>query len=483
MHEPDDRCDGDRHERVANEFQERNDMTTQRNLTPAMRAPRLPFLIVIAATISACGGRGTAEGDGHAHGEEAAHAGGTTVTVTPAQFAAIDGALGRVERKDLSSTLQATGFLKVPPQNKADVTSIMGGTVREVLVQEGDEVRKGQPLAIISDPAIIQLQRDHLDAKARLAYAKAELDRQTELAAASVSAQKTLQQAAAEHASLLASVQATAEQLRLIHIDPDRLGADLLSSTTSIVSPIDGAVAHIDVNTGSRVNGDAILFRVVNNSKLHVDLFLYEQDIARAKTGQTIDLSLTNLPGRSYTAVIFAIGSAFESETKTIPVHAEITGDKEGLIDGMGVSARINTGTATTTAVLSEAIVNMEGRDYVFIRTEGATDHGQEHAGEDEHAHAEGEAHEPGHDADGTQAHAHAEDGTHPHDHAGPVHGAQAAAVDDLSFQRVEVKRGTTEGAFTAVAFLQTVPDHAEVVTGGAYYLLAMMNTSSGHQH
>lgn len=424
-------------------------MTTQHDLNTTMRAPRLPFLIVIAATISACGGRGTAEADGHAHDEGTAHAGGGSVTVTPAQFAAIDGALGRVERKDLSSTLQATGFLKVPPQNKADVTSVMGGTVREVLVQEGDEVKKGQPLAIISDPAIIQLQRDHLDAGARLAYAKAELDRQTELAGASVSARKTLQQAEAEHASLLASMQATAEQLRLIHIDPDRLSADRLSATTSIVSPIDGAVAHIDVNTGSRVGGDAVLFRVVNNSKLHVDLFLYEQDIARAKTGQTIDLSLTNLPGRSYTAVIFAIGSAFESETKTIPVHAEITGDKEGLIDGMGVSARINTGTATTTAVLTEAIVNLEGRDYVFIKNEDAEEHGHGH--EEEAAHSDENAHE--------------------------------AAPGISTFQRVEVKRGTTEGAYTAVTFLQQVPDHAEVVTGGAYYLLSMMNTSSGHQH
>jgi cobalt-zinc-cadmium efflux system membrane fusion protein len=96
------------------------------------------------------------------------------------------------------------------------------------------------------------------------------------------------------------------------------------------VSPIDGTVAHIAVNVGSKVTGDATMLRVVNNGKLHVDLFLYEQDIAKVKVGQKIDLSLTNLPGKNYTAKVFAIGSAFESETKTIPVHAEITGDKWG---------------------------------------------------------------------------------------------------------------------------------------------------------
>ena len=52
-----------------------------------------------------------------------------------------------------------------------------------------------------------------------------------------------------------------------------------------------------------------------------------------------------------------------------------------------------------------------------------------------------------------------------------------------MTFKRVEVKRGPTDGAYTAVTFLEEVPAGAEVATGGAYYLIAMMNTSSGHEH
>ena len=451
-------------------------------------APLHPLTLFLSLLIAACGGGAATEEEGHDHGAEPANAVGSTVTVTPAQFTAIEGVLGHVEQKDLTTALKATGFLKVPPQNIADITAAMGGTVREVVVHEGDHVKKGQTLALITDPAIIQLQRDHLDAKARLVFAKAELDRQAELAGANVSAQKTLQQATADHASLRAAVNATAEQLRLINIDPDKLGADDLRATASIVSPIDGTVANIAVNVGSKVSGDATMFRVVNNSKLHVDLFLYEQDIAQVKVGQTVDLSLTNLPGRNYKAVIFAIGSAFESETKTIPVHAEITGDKEGLINGMGVTARIDVGNATTTAVLTEAIVNMEGKDFIFVKITGEADHDHAHTEADGHVHVEGEVH------DHSTEHAHTEGETHVHDHgAGDAHThageeahaheAPTTAPGSMSFQRIEVKRGATDGAYTAVTFLQAVPDHAEVVTGGAYYLLAMLNTSSGHQH
>ena len=134
--------------------------------------PHSISLVVVAALFAACGGSAVQEEEGRGgHGEEEGHGGGSTVTVSPVQFTAIDGVLGKVEMKDLTTALKATGFLKVPPQNVADVTASLGGTVREVLVQEGDHVKKGQALASIADQAIIDLQRDYLDTKARLVYA------------------------------------------------------------------------------------------------------------------------------------------------------------------------------------------------------------------------------------------------------------------------------------------------------------------------
>ncbi len=157
---------------------------------------------------------------GHEEGYEEGHEEGTAVELSAQQFAAIDGKVGPVEQKDLTTALKATGALKVPPQNIADVSPAMGGTVRDVLVNEGDAVRKGQVLATVYDQAIIDLQRNYLEAQARSIYATADLERQTELAAANVSAQKTFQLATAEHASLKASINADVAMLRLINIDP-----------------------------------------------------------------------------------------------------------------------------------------------------------------------------------------------------------------------------------------------------------------------
>lgn len=458
-------------------------MKTQIN-SALQRIPQTLGLLAIVFLFAACGGAAKDE-EGHTHeeGHEEGREEGTTVELSAQQFAAIDGKVGPVEQKDLTTALKATGALKVPPQNIADVSPAMGGTVRDVLVYEGDAVRKGQVLATVYDQAIIDLQRNYLEAQARLVYATAELERQTELAGANVSAQKTMQLATAEYASLKASTNANASLLRLINIDPNDIVKNGVHSAANVVSPIDGTVARVDVNVGSKASGTAPMFRVVNNSKLHVDLFLYEQDIEKVKVGQKVDISLTNLPGESYTAEIFAIGNAFESATKTIPVHAEITGNKHGLIDGMVVTARIDVGQARTTAVPTEAIVSSEGKDYVFIQTEaGSHDHAAEadhaHAEEAEHQHAEGEAHD--HEKENAAAHAKGEE--HDHDVAEQDHRADTP-TESLAFKRVQVKRGPSDGGYTGITFMEPVPNDAQIAVGGAFYLIAMMNTSEGHEH
>ena len=454
-----------------------------------MRNNILNYLSFVAILlITACGGGATTTTEeGHATGEEEGHEASNTVELTALQFAAIDGKVGPVEQKNLTTALQATGALKVPPQFIADVSPAMGGTVREVLVYEGDAVRKGQVLATVYDQAIIDLQRNYLDAHAKLIYATSDLERQTELAEANVVAKKTFQQATAEHASLKASSNANAALLRLINIDPDDIVKNGVRSNASVVSPIDGTVARINVNLGSRTSGDAPMFRVVNNSKLHVDIFLYEQDIDKVKVGQKVEITLTNLPGESYTAKIFAIGSAFESATKTIPVHAEITGNIHGLIDGMVVTARIDVGQAATPAVPTDAIVSNEGKDYVFIRTvaelhDKGAEKGHAHAEEAEPQHAAGEVHD--HDKENVASHAKGEQ--HAHDDANSNAEAPAGTsngAEELAFKRVQVKRGPSEGAYTGITFLEPVPADAQVAVGGAFYLIAMMNTSEGHEH
>ena len=129
---------------------------------------------------------------------------------------------------------------------------------------------------------------------------------------------------------------------------------------------------------------------IVNNSSLHLDIYVYEKDLVKVQPGQTIHFTLTNSPAKEYDARITSIGTAFEGDSKTVPVHADVTGDKSGLIDGMSVTAIISLDTKTTPSVPTASIVNDKGQDFIFIVSD-------EHTEKEHTAIAENEKDEHGH--------------------------------------------------------------------------------------
>jgi cobalt-zinc-cadmium efflux system membrane fusion protein len=118
------------------------------------------------------------------------------------------------------------------------------------------------------------------------------------------------------------------------------------------------------------VDATTSIAEIVDNSQLHLDLYVYEKDLQKLKVGQTIHFTLTNNPGKEYDADVYAISNTFEQNTKAIAVHAMVKGNKQGLIDGMSITALVSLENATVDAVPTNAIVNHEGQDYIFIVTD-----------------------------------------------------------------------------------------------------------------
>jgi cobalt-zinc-cadmium efflux system membrane fusion protein len=72
-------------------------------------------------------------------------------------------------------------MVDVPPQNLASVSAPSGGYVKYTKFMPGMHVNKGETLAILEDPQIVQLQQDYLLAKSNLSYARKDYTRQNDL--------------------------------------------------------------------------------------------------------------------------------------------------------------------------------------------------------------------------------------------------------------------------------------------------------------
>lgn len=490
------------------------------------------FYFLILFCFTSCHSHG--EGEDHSHGSSEAEPAGahahdhavhaedaTTTSLTNAQMKVVDIQLGQLEQKQLTATLRANGFLKVPNNNKANATSLYSGVVKTINVTIGSSVRAGQVIATIANPDILRLQEEYISLLAfgtntsdistgmnnqyanlqmdkealmpQIEYAKIELARQKELFEGNAGARKNLEMAQANldelqgkltmlnrQQGLYANSSTTSNQSRinslkkqfmLMGIDPDAISPTNLKTVFPVTSPLSGTVSNLFAIIGSYVDVTSPVAEIVDNGSLHLDLDVFEKDLPKLKVGQVIHFTLTNNPIEEYDAKIFSIGNSFNSETKTIAIHCDVLGNKVGLIDGMNISAIVSLDNQTMPALPTSAIVDALGKSYIFIVTdshEEAQDHDQEHS--------EVEAADHGGD------HAHS---TSDNEHKQTTNALKTEVKESSThFRKVEVMKGISNMGYTAITLITDIPKDAMIATKGAFFINAKMtNQGEGHSH
>ncbi|WP_111597984.1 efflux RND transporter periplasmic adaptor subunit [Chitinophaga skermanii] len=388
------------------------------------------------------------------------HENPNTTTLTAEQIKSIGIETGHIEEKQLTASLKATGVLQVPNQNKAHINSLYSGVVQTLLIQPGNIVKKGQVIATLANPSFLQTQEEYISLASRINLAELEFNRQKELNEGNAGALKNLQAAETELKNLRTRRNALTQSLQLMGINPAQLTNGKLQTVLAVRSPIGGVVSSVTVKLGTYVDVTTPIAEVVDNSQLHLDLFVYEKDLPKLKNNQIIHFTLTNNPGKEYDAEIYSLGSSFEGESKAINVHSRVKGDKTGLIDGMNVTAVVSLNQVTVPAVPSDAIVTFQGQDYIFVVTDPHK--------EDEHHDAKKEDHD--HSAE-----------PHDHDHAPTA----PAAGTSVTFEKIPVAKGTSDVGYTEITLLKNIPADAKIVVKGAFFVLAKMNNTGeeGHPH
>ena len=291
----------------------------------------------------------------------------TDVTLTNDQFKVAAVELGKIEMRNLSSVIKVNGLLDVPPQNAVSVSAPLGGYVRSSGLLPGQTVRKGQVIAVIENPEFINIQQEYLESKSRLEFLSLEYKRQEELRKEDVNAAKTFQQVSSEYNMMQAKVAALRQKLALIGLNSNSVSVGNISRTANLYSPISGYVAESKVNRGMYVNPSDVLFELANKNDIHLALDVFEKDIRKINVGQPIRFSLANETNYIREAKVFLIGKSTQAGG-TIPVHCHLANSNDpALLPGMYAKALIETRTEDVASLPAEAIVQSEGRNFIFV--------------------------------------------------------------------------------------------------------------------
>ncbi len=290
----------------------------------------------------------------------------TPVSLTQQQLKSLNIEVTTMGKRDFHNVVEANGHLQVPPQNMASVTAIVGANVSSIKVFTGDKVKIGQTLATLSHPQLLQLQSTFLNDWNSMEYMQKEYQRQKKLYNAKVGSGKDFQKVSADYFTLKSDIKNLESQLRMLHMDPEKIKQGYIYEEVPVISPIDGYVDKVSVNIGQYVEPQKTMFKIINNDRIHADLLIFEKDVYKVKIGQKVRFSVASHPDEMLTATIFAVGKSFEQNPKAVHVHAMFKNRGYGLIPGMYITGRISTDNDFSYALPEGAVVREDGKNYIF---------------------------------------------------------------------------------------------------------------------
>jgi cobalt-zinc-cadmium efflux system membrane fusion protein len=289
------------------------------------------------------------------------------IEVTKVQFKAQNMQLGHPVNTIFQEEVTTSGTIDVPPQNKAKVTSFVGGYIKSTRLLVGDVVKKGQVLVTLENTDYIDLQKDYLELAEQIGYLESEYKRQKTLFGEKISSEKNYLKAQSDYLRTKAMYHGLKDKLRMLHLNISDIEKGKFSSEIKIYSPIDGNISVMKANVGQFIAPADVILEIVDPHHLHLELAVFEKDILKIKEGQKIKFKVPEASTGYFDANVHLVGKSIENENRTINVHGHLDESiKQRLLTGMFVEAKIGIGSKQALSIAKEAVVSEEGKNYLY---------------------------------------------------------------------------------------------------------------------
>lgn len=272
----------------------------------------------------------------------------------------------KIEKKQISGTLQLNGKVDVDPDSKVSISSALGGHVKSVRVLPGKFVKKGEIIVTIEDNQFIQIQQDYLTTQAQLLSAAPNYNRQKELNTSKSTSDKLMQQAETEYKSLLAVKNGLEEKLRLLNINPSKVAAGKIQRSINIVAPFSGVVSQVNVNKGKYVAPSDELVELINPQGLILKIKVFEKDLPKISVNQNVTVFTNGNANNKLKAKIITKGNSILEDGSTEVIAKLLNTNIHELVNGLYINALIDLDNIDAFTLPADAVVSFEGKNYVF---------------------------------------------------------------------------------------------------------------------
>lgn len=253
------------------------------------------------------------------------------------------------------------GKLVVNTDQQAQISPNFSGYVEQVNVALGQSVQKGQTLAVLILPELIDQQANLRMAQANLDLARKDYQREQQLWSQGISAKQDYQRAENAYRQAQITVQSSQARLNALSASGNNNGRFLIKA------PISGVISKKDIVVGENVQLADQLFVIENLKDLWLEFNLPNTSNIHLQVGQILNFK-TNGSDQNYQAKVQTLNPQADLQTGRLQVRAKVTTQADVLRPNVLVNVFVTDAQAKTALrVQKKALQQVEGKPVVFV--------------------------------------------------------------------------------------------------------------------
>ncbi len=245
----------------------------------------------------------------------------------------------QVSLRDVEQLYEFTAT--VEPEVKNSISPAAPGRIRQIFVEVGASVVKGQKLAQMDAANLQNLETQILNFKKVL-------DRVSELHAVGGASQQELENA---------KLQVTVAETNLKN----------LQENTFLISPINGIVTARNYDNGDMFNGQLPILTIMQINPVKLKINVSEMFFSKVKKGMPVSILLDVYENESFSGRVSLIYPTIDERTRTFPVEISLSNPGNKVRPGMFARVKINFGVINRVVVPDQAIVKQSGSAARFV--------------------------------------------------------------------------------------------------------------------
>ncbi|MES2069285.1 MAG: efflux RND transporter periplasmic adaptor subunit [Pseudomonadota bacterium] len=274
----------------------------------------------------------------------------------------------------ISSIVQLAGEIGFNQDRTAHVVPRLAGVVQSVPAALGQQVKKGQLLAVIASTQLSELRSELLAAQKRLALAQLTYAREKKLWQDKISAEQDYLQAQQSLAEVEIAVQNARQKLAALGAAPAGTTAGASSSSLSsyeLRAPFDGMIVEKHIALGEAVKEDANVFTISDLSSVWAEIIVPAKDLDIVRVGEKATVRATSINSVASGKISY-VGSLLGEQTRSAKARITLDNPDRAWRPGLFVNVELSSGDSEVpVAVLAEAIQSINGQPSVFTRVAG----------------------------------------------------------------------------------------------------------------